>query len=83
MKIYLGFDGAYVLSRYPLKLFADSEQPYLATGRKWSCFDVQEHEARAILGRSKPLKMHEVVVLTVKASKPKKATMPVAKVVRR
>ncbi len=81
MRLYLGFDGAYVLSRYPLKLFLDGEFPYLATGRRFSCFNVEEREARVIIGRRKPLKMHEVVVLTVKASKPKKATA--AKVVRR
>ncbi len=65
LRLYLGYDGSYVLSKYKLKKFKDVENDYLATGRKHSCVDISESDMRILLGRRKPLKMWEVVRLEI------------------
>lgn len=70
MRLYLGFDGAYVLSRYPLHISNAGEVPFLVASRKLSCVDIQPSEARAVLGKLK-LKKFEVVELRVSARRAK------------
>jgi hypothetical protein len=62
--IYLGFDGAYVLSTRPLKVFDDGSGPFLATGHKLSCVDIQRTDGRAAFGHLR-LKKFQVVKLKV------------------
>jgi hypothetical protein len=74
LTLYLGFDGAYVLSRYPLKRVtgdADSVGDFLSGTRKSSCFDVQPSEAVTIGLTSLKLKKYEVVKLKIEATKPR------------
>lgn len=69
--LYLGFDGAYVLSRLPLKKFKDPNGSceFLATGRKFSCFDVQPDEGKIAFGHLR-LKEFQVVKLTFHVGMP-------------
>lgn len=63
MKLYLGFDGAYVLSRCPLKVI-DGDPPFLSSDKTAGCIDIQPREARGVLGHLK-LKPFEVVEIAV------------------
>lgn len=60
LTLYLGWDGSYVLSKYPFHVADDGEGPFLSTNRKHSILDVSDTEARCVFGTLR-LKKFEVV----------------------
>jgi len=63
--VYLGWDGSWVLSRHPLKVCGkDDDNPFLATGHRYSVVDIQEYEGRPLF-RGLKLKKYETVRLRI------------------
>lgn len=69
MRLYLGYDGAYVLSRYKLTVHNDGECDFLSTAKTNSIVDVG---CSGILFGKLKLKMYEVVKLDVKVKRRRK-----------
>ena len=67
MKYYLGYDGSYVLSRYPLRKFQEGETAFLVATKKGRIYDLGENPyAGDMLFSSLRLKPFDVVEIDIK-----------------